>query len=61
MNRAQSGGGMPSMDEIMSDPTLRNMCVSLRPLTHAHDLNPISSAGRANSWGDLHVDFLVQL
>lgn len=28
MNRVQQGGGMPSMAELMSDPTMRNLCVS---------------------------------
>ena len=27
MNRVQSGGGMPSMDELMSDPSLRDLYV----------------------------------
>ena len=37
MDRVQSGGGIPSMDEIMSDPALRNLyvaCVSSNPLTN---------------------------
>jgi len=38
MNRVQSGGGMPpSMDELMSDPTLRDLANSLRPGTAAGD------------------------
>ena len=27
MNRMQSGGGLPDMSELMSDPTLRNLSV----------------------------------
>jgi len=30
MNRVQSGGGMPSMSELMSDPTMRQMAETLR-------------------------------
>lgn len=30
-NRFQQGGGMPPMDEIMSDPNMRNLCAVLLP------------------------------
>lgn len=29
MSRMQSGGGMPPMDELLQDPSLRDMCVNV--------------------------------
>jgi hypothetical protein len=38
MNRMQSGGGMPSMDELMQDPTLRNMCAIFNVIEYMIEL-----------------------